>query len=105
MHVVIVMFLAFLAYGYGRVLQAQLGLATWILVVITLGLAVLLQLAYARLANLALASSQLSQSQRARLRNDEGVVPVWISALGFAARALFLAGTVLPAMRLVGWLS
>jgi hypothetical protein len=51
MRAVFVVFLACLAFGYGHGLQVQLGLPGWPLVMASLGLALLLQLLYARLVN------------------------------------------------------
>lgn len=60
---------------------------------------------YAHLVNAFLDAEKVPEHLRVRLRNDaEAGVPVWIAAIGFVARASFLAGIVLPTLKAVGLL-
>jgi hypothetical protein len=46
----------------------------------------------------------MPDATRARLRNDSGAVPLWVIAVGFLARALLLAGFVLPILLAIAWI-
>lgn len=103
MRAIIVIVLAFVFYGFGRYAQASLNTSAFMTAVTLVACGILLQIVYAWLVNLSLNASGMLHWDRVRLRNDAGIVPIWISAVGFCARALLLAGTLLPILHAIGW--
>ena len=104
MRFAITLVLSLVFYGFGRYAQARLGLPTIIVAVFFTVTGFLLQLVYARLVNLSFKANGMSEWERNRLRNDSGVVPFGVGAVGFSARAALVAGTLLPLMHVMGWL-
>jgi hypothetical protein len=60
------------------------------------------QILHARLVNKHLDALGLSGAKRGRLRNDRGVVPWRVGAVGILARIFLVAGVPLPILNAIG---
>ncbi len=105
MRFVIVLILGVAFYAVGRVAADNLGIPLWGVAGLTLIVGIVCQLMYAHFVNAFFDAAEVPKELRVRLRNDaEAGVPIWIAAIGFVARASFLAGLVLPILKAVGLL-
>ena len=65
-------------------------------------LGVVMQLLYARLVNVELDALGLDSVDRARLRNDRGLVSPSVTVVGMFARACFAASVLFPLLDATG---
>ena len=102
MRFVITVFLAFLLWGSASFAAVGAGIPKWIPAICLLIVGVVIQLVYARLVNSRFDPVGMADLVQVGLRDDRGVVPLWITITGMLARALMIAGAVLPLLEAGG---
>lgn len=102
MRSVITLFLALLLWGSASFAASDAGIPKWIPAACLLTVGIAIQFVYARLVNSHFDAVGIDDSARVRLKNDRGVVPLWIAITGILARASMVAGAVLPLLEAGG---
>ena len=102
MRFAVTVFVALILWGYAGFAADRAGLPKWIPAVALVLVGVILQRIYALLVNSHFEAVGLPEELRLRLRDDRGVVPLWIAAIGIAARSFMVAGIILPLVEAAG---
>lgn len=102
MRFAVTVILALLLWGYASFSAGNAGISRWIPAVCLVFVGLIGQLIYARLVNRHFDAVGMPEIARAGLKDDRGVVPIYVAVTGIAARSLLIAGSIMPLLEVAG---